>query len=103
MKSCAKWQNFGSGLSGLGYLSQKAGYYKNYTAKEFLFYLGVLKNVDKKRIKKRIDRLLELVELSEARGKKVGIFSGGMIQRLLIAGVLINNPEVIILDELIMF
>ncbi len=44
-----------------------------------------------------------LVELSEARGKKVGIFSGGMIQRLLIAGVLINNPEVIILDELIMF
>lgn len=83
----------------LGYLPQKAGYYKNYTAEEFLFYLGVLKNVDKKRIRKRIDHLLELVELSEVRSKKAGIFSGGMIQRLLIAGVLINDPEVIILDE----
>lgn len=83
----------------LGYLPQKAGYYKNYTAEEFLYFLGVLKNVDKKQICERIDTLLQLVELSNVKKKKIGFFSGGMIQRLLIAGVLINQPKIIILDE----
>lgn len=83
----------------LGYLPQKAGYYKNYTAEEFLYFLGVLKNVDEKKISDRIDDLLQLVELDNVKKKKIGFFSGGMVQRLLIAGVLINQPKIIILDE----
>lgn len=43
--------------------------------------------------------MLELVKLQEVKRKKIGTFSGGMIQRLLIAGVLINEPQIIILDE----
>lgn len=83
----------------LGYLPQKAGYYKNYTAEDFLYYLGVLKDVEKKQIPDRVNSLLELVKLQEAKRKKISTFSGGMIQRLLIAGVLINEPQLIILDE----
>ena len=83
----------------IGYLPQKAAYYKNYTAEEFLYFLGIVKNVNQSEIKSRVKDLLEMVELSEVREKKVGTFSGGMIQRLMVAGVLINYPRVVILDE----
>lgn len=47
----------------------------------------------------RVDSLLELVGLTEARGRKVKTYSTGMKQRLLIARALINEPKVLFLDE----
>lgn len=85
-------------LSKLGFLPQYPGYYKNYTAYEFLEYMSVLKGI-KGNNKKQIEELLEFVNLTEHADRKVGTFSGGMLRRVGLAQTLLGAPEVIILDE----
>lgn len=53
----------------------------------------------KNEAKEQTDRLLEFVNLSDVAHKKVGSFSGGMKQRVLLAQALLGNPKVILLDE----
>ncbi|MBB6624487.1 ABC transporter ATP-binding protein [Clostridium gasigenes] len=83
----------------IGYLPQEFGVYKNFTAKQFLEYVGALKGLKSKELKSKIDELLELVGLYEVRNKAVGKFSGGMKRRVGIAQVLLNDPKIIVLDE----
>jgi ABC-type multidrug transport system ATPase subunit len=77
----------------LGYLPQDFGIYPNLTAIEFLDYLAAAKGLDRKGTRARIDQLLELVNLVEARRRPIGGFSGGMRQRLGIAQALLNDPR----------
>ncbi|MFU2164320.1 ATP-binding cassette domain-containing protein [Streptococcus pluranimalium] len=70
-------------------------YYKNLTAYE---NLAIIQDVLKKP-KKEIDRVLNLVGLSEARNKVVSSFSFGMKQRLGLAFAFLNNPDILVLDE----
>lgn len=84
----------------IGYLPQDFNAYKNFKAKEFLMYMAALKGMDKQTSKKRVDELLNLVGLSEVSNKLVSKFSGGMKRRVGIAQALLNNPKVLILDEL---
>ena len=83
----------------LGYMPQQQGYYAHMTAETFLFYMADLKAIPKRGAKEEIEKLLAITNLSDVRHKKLGGFSGGMKQRVLLAQALLGDPKVVILDE----
>ena len=83
----------------LGYLPQDFGVYPNLNATEFLTYLAAARGISGRCAGKRIDQLLELVNLVDARRRPLGSLSGGMKQRVGIAQALLNDPELLIVDE----
>jgi len=83
----------------LGYLPQDFGVYANLNAYEFLEYIAAMKGVGGTNLRKRIDALLEGVNLIESAKLPIGTYSGGMKQRIGIAQVLLNDPKILIFDE----
>lgn len=82
-----------------GYLPQDFGFYPEFTVKDYLEYVAVLKGLTTKGGRRRIDELLEQMTLSHVRNKKISKLSGGMKRRVGIAQALLNEPEILILDE----
>jgi len=84
----------------LGYLPQDFDFYPKVRARNMLNHFAILKGLhDSTQRHKRIDELLEQVNLKEYQHRHVSTFSGGMKQRFGIAQVLLNNPSLIIVDE----
>jgi ABC-type multidrug transport system ATPase subunit len=83
----------------LGYLPQDFGVYPNLNAVEFLTYLAAARGISGPSARKRIDHLLDLVNLTHACRHPLGSLSGGTKQRVGIAQALLNDPELLIVDE----
>jgi len=83
----------------VGYLPENVGFYDDMDARQNLRYVARLNRIPDEVSAKRIDEQLSMVGLLEEAGKKVGLYSKGMRQRLGIAEVLIKEPKLIFLDE----
>ena len=83
----------------VGYMPQQQGMYPDYSARDFLCYMAAVKELPKKAARAQIEELLEVVNLSDDAHKRLGGFSGGMRQRVLLAQALLGDPELLILDE----
>lgn len=83
----------------IGYLPQDFSMYPAMTVEESLDYLGILSGMGKALRRERISMLLNRVNLTEHKRKKVKALSGGMKRRLGIAQALLHDPDVLIVDE----
>ncbi|WP_059004533.1 ATP-binding cassette domain-containing protein [Bittarella massiliensis (ex Durand et al. 2017)] len=86
-------------LARIGYLPQKFGLFKELKVYNMMEYFATLKNIPKEEQRPAIEKSLEIVNLSERMGDRVGALSGGMIRRLGIAQAVLGEPEVILFDE----
>ena len=83
----------------MGFLDQSPRYYTWMRGRELLAFVGQLFGLKGRTLDQRVDEVLELTGLTQAAGRRIGGYSGGMRQRLGLAQALINRPEVLFLDE----
>src|SRR5437588_5242864 len=83
----------------VGFLPENPYFYKFLTGEEMLRFFGKLFRLNGSRLRNRVDELLELVGLTNARHQRLGTYSKGILQRFGLAQALINEPKLVVLDE----
>ncbi len=83
----------------LGFIPDRPYIYEKLTAVEFLRFVGGLHSMDRRRCARRIDELLALFALERWGGSLIENFSHGMKQRLVMAGALLPQPRLLVVDE----
>ena len=91
--------NYVASHEAIGFLPENPYFYKYLTGVETLRFFGKLCGLRGSQLQKRIDELLELVGLTNARYRRLGTYSKGMLQRIGLAQALINEPKLVVLDE----
>jgi ABC-2 type transport system ATP-binding protein len=83
----------------VGFLPENPYFYKHLSGAETLRFYGRLCGIGGKILSERVNELLSLVDLENARDRRVGGYSKGMLQRIGLAQALIQEPRLVILDE----
>ena len=86
-------------MNKIGYMAQADALYITLTAEENLRFFGSIYGMSKAQIKRRIDEVMALVNLSDEIKKPVQEYSGGMKRRLSLAIALLHSPPILVLDE----
>jgi ABC-2 type transport system ATP-binding protein len=83
----------------VGFLPENPYFYKFLTGAETLRFFGKLCGLSGSELKDRVQELLDLVGLTDARNQRLSTYSKGMLQRIGLAQALINEPKLVVLDE----
>ena len=83
----------------IGYMPEGVPLYTDLTVKEFVTYMAELKKIKRKEKKEKVEKTLKETGLEEVSNKLIRNLSRGYKQRVSLAGALVGDPEVVILDE----
>lgn len=83
----------------IGYVPESGNIFNSLSAKEYIFFIGRIRNLENNVIEKRIECFSELFNFTEFINSSIGNLSKGTKQKVLITSALIHNPDIILLDE----